>query len=164
MLLEVADKILEKHNNVEIRLVGKGFDEDLIKIDKKVQKWGTDKIKVYNKPPTEMHQEYKEADITLIPTLYSEGTSLSCLEAMASGNAVITTRIGGLTDLIINNYNGKLIEPNAKALYDAIEEFLTNEELVKKCKQNAIAVAETFSKDKWEKSWKKIIRQIAKKD
>lgn len=163
LLLDIVDRVLEKYDNIEFRLVGKGFDEDLKKIDEKVKRWGTDKIKVYNRPPTEMHKEYKESDITLIPTLYSEGTSLSCLEAMASGNAVIASRIGGLTDLIINNYNGKLIEPNSESLYDAIEDFLSNNELLKKCKYNAIEISKTFSKDKWETNWEKIIKQLSKK-
>ena len=54
--------------------------------------------------PDEMNKAYQNADITLIPSLYSEGTSLSCIEAMACGNAVIATRIGGLSDLIINDF------------------------------------------------------------
>jgi len=164
MVLNIIDKLFEKYNNVEIRFVGKGLEEDIQKIEEKVKKWGKEKIKVYSKEPSEMHNEYKKADITVIPTLYSEGTSLSCLEAMASGNAVIATRVGGLTDLVINNYNGKLIEPNENALYEAIEEFLNNKKLVKKCKRNAIEVAKTFSKEEWKLKWKKAIKQLAKEN
>lgn len=161
MLLDITDKILENNENVEIHFVGKGFKEDTSRIYEKISKWGEDKIKLYNRPPEEMHLVYKNADITLIPTLYSEGTSLSCLEAMATGNAVIATRVGGLTDLIINNYNGKLIEPNEVALYDAIDEFINNSELRDKCKKNAVKVAKVFNKKYWEEKWKKAIKEKA---
>lgn len=163
MLLDVTDKILENNKNVEIHFVGKGFKKDISKILEKIDKWGDEKIKLYNRPPEEMHLVYKNADITLIPTLYSEGTSLSCLEAMATGNAVIATRVGGLTDLIINNYNGKLIEPNREALYDAINEFINNPELRNKCRKNAIEVAKEFNKKNWESKWKSVIKETISK-
>jgi len=113
-------------------------------------------------PPDRMHEVYKNSDISLICTLYSEGTSLSCLEAMASGNAVIATRVGGLTDLILNNYNGKLIEPNKDSLYDAISSYISDRKLMEKCKKNGIEVAKEFNKDLWNKRWSSIIKDMAK--
>ena len=58
-----------------------------------------------------MPQVYRYADIVLIPTKAAEGTSLSCLEAMASGRAVIAGCVGGLSDLIVDGYNGLLLRP-----------------------------------------------------
>ena len=40
-----------------------------------------------------MSQAYKQADISIIPTVHSEGTSLSCLESQACGNAVLATNV-----------------------------------------------------------------------
>ena len=85
-----------------------------------------------------MHEVYESTDISLIPTLYSEGTSLSCLEAMASGNVVIANRIGGLTDLIINGYNGYLIEPDEESMFETLNHILTNYEEVEKIKKRAV--------------------------
>lgn len=161
LLLNIVDELLEKYNNLEIHFVGKGFKSDTDKILDKIKKWGDNKIKMYSRPPELMHTVYEMADIALIPTLYSEGTSLSCLEAMASENAVIATRVGGLTDLIINNYNGKLIEPNEKSLKSAIEEFINDEELRYRCQKNAREVAKTFNKKIWIEKWKKIIQNNA---
>ena len=165
LLLDITDELMQKYNNIEIHFVGKGFEEDTNNIQKKINKWGNDKIKMYNCPPEKMNEVYKIADISVIPTLYSEGTSLSCLEAMASENAVIATRIGGLPDLIINRYNGILIEPNSKSLYNAIIEYIENPELMNKCKKNAREVAKSFNKNIWIERWKKIIEENSlKKD
>lgn len=156
LVLDIVDEILEKYENVEFHFVGKGFDEDTLYVKKKQKKW-KERVRWYWLDPDDMHEAYKKADITLVPTLYSEGTSLSCLEAMSSGNAVISTRIGGLTDLIINGYNGLLIEPKSDALKKAIIELIDSPELLMNFKQRAREVAGAFSKDIWIKKWTDVI-------
>lgn len=68
---------------------------------------------------------YALADIVIVPSVPSEGvieaTSLSALEAMASGVSVIASNIGGLAELISNESTGILVEPtDAGALADAV--------------------------------------------
>lgn len=157
--LDIVDEILKKYNNVEFHFVGKGFENDTKNIDKKIKEH-KGKIFCYNKSPFEMHEVYKNSDISLIPTLYSEGTSLSCLEALSSGNIVVSTRIGGLTDLVIDGYNGYLIEPNSKALLNALEKILDNFDSHKKMKERAVEVAAAFNKDLWKEKWKKVISEM----
>jgi len=62
----------------------------------------------------EMPDLFQKSDIVIIPTYFSEGTSLSCLEAMACQKPVVATNIGGLNDLIISGYNGLLSNPNPR--------------------------------------------------
>lgn len=50
-------------------------------------------------PWSEMPGIYQKASMTLIPTRFSEGTSLSALESMASGVPTIGTKVEGLLDL-----------------------------------------------------------------
>ena len=152
--LEAAEKIVKKYNNVEFHFVGKGFKKETDDIDALCKKYPK-KVFRYSKSPFEMHNVYKEADISLIPTLYSEGTSLSCLEAMASGNLVVSTRIGGLSDLIINGYNGYLIEPNSEALYDTLEHVIENYKDQMIIKERAVEVAKAFNKKIWISKWEK---------
>ncbi len=159
LLLEIVDEIIAKYDNVEIHFVGKGFDEDLNEINNKM-KQHKNKIFCYSKTPEEMHEVYKMSDITLIPTLYSEGTSLSCLEAMATGNVVVSTRVGGLTDLVINGLNGYLIEPNSKALLSTIENIIENFDKQDKIKRSAVETAIAFNKLKWQESWKNEINSF----
>lgn len=159
VVLEVLDEILRKYPNVEFHFVGKGFDNDTKHVEKKIVKW-KGRIQWYSCPPEKMHEVYKNSDISLIPTMYSEGTSLSCLEALSSGNAVIATRIGGLTDIIINGYNGLLIEPNAEALKEAVFTLLDNTELMIQLKRTAVATAQAFSKEHWKEKWKKQIKKL----
>ncbi len=156
IVLDIVDKILKKYNNVEFHFVGKGFEEDLKNIREKMKKYPQN-IKCYSKTPQEMKDVYKYTDISLIPTQFSEGTSLSCLEALSSGNLVISTRIGGLTDLVINGYNGYLIEPSAESLYETLIKILDNFDKQDNIRKNAIETAKVFNKNNWKEKWKKEI-------
>lgn len=161
MVLGIIDDILGKYQKVELHFVGRGFSEDTDKLKKYIKKWGK-RILWYEAEPEEMKYVYKKATISLIPTMYSEGTSLSCLEAMATGNIVIATRVGGLTDLIINNYNGILIEPNEESLKSALEQVLSNLSSYKQMQNRAIKVAKSFDKKHWDKNWTEILMSIIK--
>lgn len=157
MVLDIVDRILEQYPHVAFHFVGNGDPEDEENVKHKIIKWG-DRIRCYALPMEKMDQAYRQADISLIPTLYSEGTSLSCLEAMACGNAVIATRIGGLPDLVIHNYNGLLIEPNADALVDALRSLLDQPGKLALLKRRAVEVAGVFAKRRWEEQWWKVIQ------
>jgi glycosyltransferase involved in cell wall biosynthesis len=59
-------------------------------------------------------------DLFVLPSLY-EGLGVAALEAMASGKAVIASRVGGLTESIIDGQTGLLVPPRVpEALADAI--------------------------------------------
>jgi glycosyltransferase involved in cell wall biosynthesis len=49
-----------------------------------------------------MPEMYQNADISVVPTMASEGLSLSLLESMSCGLPVITTPVGGLGDAVIH--------------------------------------------------------------
>lgn len=157
LVIEIMEEILEKYPEVEFHFVGRGGEEDIRQVTDKQIKWH-ERIQYYPLSMEEMPQAYQNADISLIPTVHSEGTSLSCLEAMASGNAVIATRVGGLSDLIINNYNGYLIDPNPQALKQAIINVLENHEQFILFKKRNLEVAQAFSKTLWQNRWLSIIK------
>lgn len=85
---------------------------------------------------------------------------MSCLEAQASGNVVIATNIGDLPNLIINDYNGILINPDKNELFDAIKRVVSDKNLRKKLSKNAVNVAQEFDKEKWENTWIDIFKKF----
>ena len=63
-------------------------------------------------------------DLFVMPSLF-EGLGVAVLEAMAAGKAVIATRVGGLTESVLDGVTGILVAPkDAAALADAIEKLL----------------------------------------
>ena len=64
---------------------------------------------------------YAGADIFILPSIY-DPFSNACLEALACGLPVITTRDNGFTEIIENGVHGSVVDSpnNVSALRDAI--------------------------------------------
>jgi glycosyltransferase involved in cell wall biosynthesis len=70
------------------------------------------------------------ANIYVLPS-YHEGMPVSILETMAYGMPVISTKVGGIPELVQHNVSGFLIEPgDKKALRHAMETFLQGRDLI----------------------------------
>lgn len=107
--------------------------------------------------PHEMPGWYAQSDIAIIPTVHSEGTSLSALEALAAGNAVISTDVGGLTNIIINEFNGLMIAPDGEALRSAIERLIDDRAMRKRLVEAGQQTARAFSHAKWQATWENVL-------
>lgn len=88
-------------------------------------------------PYKKLPDTYSTFDIFIFPTLLEESLGLVGLEAMACKIPVIGSKIGGLQDYIIPNYNGYLFTPNNEVeLADKIEYYFYLDHKKKKILQN----------------------------
>ncbi len=77
------------------------------------------------------------ASVFVLPSL-KEGMPLSLLEAMSSGRPVVTSRVGGMSEIITHGETGLLVTPgDSEALARAIETILGDADLRKKLGRNA---------------------------
>lgn len=111
------------------------------------------------KPMDGMEEMYQNADISVIPTISTEGLSLSLLESMSCGLPVITTPVGGLGDACIDGYNALIYDPNHEDLAEYIDYLAKDEKLRKKFgKRNREIAVECFDKKIWEAKWLNLIK------
>jgi glycosyltransferase involved in cell wall biosynthesis len=111
------------------------------------------RLRVATAPFDEMPAIYQGADICVIPTIGSEGQSLACLEAIASGCAVVATRVGGLPELIDDGIDGLLCDPTAESIAAALSRLLRDPALVRRLGAAARARAERFALTEWRARW-----------
>lgn len=118
------------------------------------------RLKFYAAAFQQMPELYREADICVIPTVASEGTSLSCLEALASGCAVITTTVGGLPELIQSEVNGIMVDPQPEQIAAAINRLIEQPEERARLQQAGTQMVEKFNLEAWRERWMELFRQL----
>ena len=96
------------------RLRAEGIDCDLLLVDST----GTEK-----RPPRQMADWYNQGSVLLCAS-DTEGTPNTALEAAACGCTVVSTPVGDMLELVRDDHNGYLVQPELEALYQAVRKAL----------------------------------------
>ncbi len=105
-------------------------------------------------PWNEMASVYSSVEMSVVPTLQREGTSLSALEGMSCGVATVSTNVHGLADLPTNQ-----ADPTPEALASKMDETYQNREVIGKNQQDE--VQRVYNLDNWKNAWLKILNQVS---
>lgn len=158
----MAEKLLKQYSNVDfIFAIDNNLQDawnEFVNWHQSLEHKNRVRYRTYNF--NEIYEAYREADIVIIPTQRAEGTSLSCLEAMAMGKPIVATLVGGLTDLILNKYNGLLVNTDIDSMLEGLCELIENKNLRDTLSNNAVLTSKVFSKERWEEQWSKVISKI----
>ncbi|HUU53897.1 MAG TPA: glycosyltransferase [Armatimonadota bacterium] len=137
-------------------LVGGGGQAEYVEsLRREVEARGLKKSVIFygSVPHAKLSAIYSSAQLTLIPSLCGEGTSLSALESMACGTATICTYVAGLRDL-----PGPHCLPIVSSLVEVMETVYRGRSGVGE-EQQEIAVA-VYSIDRWRESWREALKGV----
>lgn len=153
-LLDAFKKILGIKRDVHLWILGEGELRGYL--NKRINSLNLEhKITItglVNNP----YDYFNIADICIFPSHKGDGLMGTVLESMASGKPVITTINNGNEDIIINNDNGILIEPESvDAIVSAILELLKDEVKRKTMGKKA----QKFIADKM--TWNENVKQLS---
>jgi glycosyltransferase involved in cell wall biosynthesis len=98
---------------------------------------------------------YGDYHVAAVPTLWSEGTSFACVEALAAGLPVVCTAVGGLGNLVVPNFNGFVVQPAAETFAGALQA-LTDTTIWQTMHTNALSMRESLGLERWKRdvaSW-----------
>lgn len=156
LFANAIERIIKEYPEILVTIAGTGPDEKYMK----TKLGNLPQVNFITYDSQESLKIHSDKHIAVIPTTGSEGTSLSLLEAMSSGCSVICTNVGGMTNIVIDHYNGIMISPDEEELYHSLRELLDNEQLRIKLSCNAYdTVQSSFSLKTWQKKWTQIIRE-----
>ena len=137
-LIRIAKKL---ENDIHLIILGTGPEEqkinDLIKTQKNIHYLGY-------KKKEETLSLIQGSDILIQPSL-KEGISSTLLEAMACKTAIIASSVGGNSELVENEVNGILVEPqDDDSFVEQITSLLNNEQLRKSFVENALKTVKKY--------------------
>jgi len=149
-------RICQEYPNIYVTIAGSGPDEEYLKNTLKGDRY--DFIQYNSSESLSIH---RDKHIAVIPTLGSEGTSLSLLESMAAGCVPVCTNVGGMTNIILDHFNGLMISPDEEQLYNAIKELVNDDNLRLHLAFDAYRTAkDAFNYENWRSKWEQIIKMF----
>ncbi|OQW68529.1 MAG: hypothetical protein BVN34_07425 [Proteobacteria bacterium ST_bin12] len=148
LVLEAFRQIAMKNSEVELLFVGpdrglKRNDEDF-KIDNYIERFILDadikkRIQFLGHCNHERISELrKNALVTIVCSRY-ENFPLSLLESLATGCPTVATAVGGMKEIIIDDYNGLLAEPESpESIAEKVLMLINDPEKMQRLSKNAI--------------------------
>ena len=131
-LIDAAAGLCGKHPDIFFDLVGGELRTgEMGPVKARIESLGLNDRVVVHPPVTGSAKTsfLREADLFVYPS-HHEGMPIAVLEAMASGLAIVATRVGGLPDLLGEGVNGMLVDPEQpNQLASALEELYLNDGL-----------------------------------
>jgi N-acetyl-alpha-D-glucosaminyl L-malate synthase BshA len=154
-LITAMNLIKDKEPNARIILIGDGSEKEKLKTIVKNLMLES-RINFFGGVPNQKIPEYLTAsDVFVLPSL-SESFGIVNLEAMASGLPVVTTKVGGLPEIVTEGENGFLVEPkNPQQLAEKILFLLKNDELRLKMSLNNREKVKQYR-------WENVVAQLEK--
>jgi len=147
-LISVMPEIQEAFPDAKLMIIGEGPMQKVL--EKEINdRHLEESVVLTGKLPHDVLMRYLEAaDLFVLNTSY-EGFSHQILEAMAVGVPVVTTRVGGNTELIESGVDGVLIPHNDKrALGNAMQNLLSEEATRERLKEGAKRKIQTFTAER----------------
>ena len=138
----------------EVHIIGNGPDEEYLR-----EAFSAfDQVRFYRLPFERRMEAYTEDSLVVIPSLSTEGTSFSCIEAMSRAALVISTGVGGLANLVNPNHNGLQVRPLASDLQNGIERAMRGGPDVQRMKQNGFTTfQDSFTRSVWKAHWRQVL-------
>lgn len=153
---EAISRLFSEGYDLDITIAGDGPDETWLRSHLPE----SDRVHYTKYQSHESLEIHSDKNIAVVPTVGSEGTSLSLLEAMASKCAVVCSNVGGLTNIVIDGYNGLMINPVKEDLYAAIKKLVENPDLRNTLSERAFdTVTKSFSHKQWSDKWKSVLSE-----
>jgi glycosyltransferase involved in cell wall biosynthesis len=111
-------------------------------------------------PQERVYEYLRNHDIFCVPS-YTEAFGVANIEALAHGISVISSRVGGIPEVLDNGNNGWLIESgSADILSDAIKECIQHPELRLQKAQKGRNFIQKFSKDEMLRNFVEMLESV----
>lgn len=145
MLIQALGLLKNKGYDLTLAIAGKGRDKQLL-MDYSIELGIKHHVRFLDSvSDTDLACLYEGCELFVLPSRL-EGFGLVLLEAMSFGKPIVSTKVGGIPEVIENGINGILVDPEPSALASGIEMLLSSPHLKKGfAERSREIVSEKFS-------------------
>jgi glycosyltransferase involved in cell wall biosynthesis len=161
--LEAAAKVRSKFNNVEFHIAGKEENIKWQTLEELCRKLSLKNIFYHGfLSKDEIKSFIKNCSIGVVASYGSEVVSRATVEWMATGRPVVATSVGCIPEILDSEIGGYLVNPkDPQAMAEKIILLLNNPKVVVQMgKKNLEKCKTILSKENFENSWLKIIKDV----
>jgi len=133
--------------NAHLMVVGDGPDEMMLK--EKVRTLGLEANVSFFPFTDNPALVFERVDMTILPSLYKEGLPNVLLESMSMGVPVVSSNIGGVSEIVFDGETGYIVQPgNKSALANAIKTLWADQDAYQEMKiKTRKLITENFNKE-----------------
>ncbi len=107
MFIHIAEKVIKTDPNIQFLIIGDGERRD--ELQEQINSKGLQQSVIITGFFDDLNEYYSEIDISVLTSI-NEGTPVTVLEAFFFNVLVLSTKVGGVPDLITDHYNGFLFD------------------------------------------------------
>jgi glycosyltransferase involved in cell wall biosynthesis len=145
-------------DNVRLHITGKGYQEPELKVMA-----GNDSRVIFHGFVTRerLDELYQQANLAVFPSLFYENAPAVILESFRAGTPVIGSNIGGIPEIIEDDYNGRLFAPgDSEALKDILESLVNSPAELKKLGEGATMSVKKYDINEHMKKLEDLYREV----
>jgi glycosyltransferase involved in cell wall biosynthesis len=148
LFLEVCRKLLDSGFEFCAEMCGWGSQRDLVSA--KILEHGlSGHVSLSEVSLDEVASVIDRAAVSVVPSLWSEGSSLSAIESIAMGVPVVSTDTGGLGNVVVPGFNGYTAPANPDSLAGQLRHLLSDWATYLELARNAASMRNAFSLSRW---------------
>ncbi len=130
-LIKAHEYALSKGIEHHLYLIGGGEEEEMLK--EYVKKNKLDKV-MFMGVKSNPYADVRKCDLFVLPSLY-EGFATIVNESLLAGTPVLSTRVAGIDEQIIEEHHGFIVENTQEALNEGVVKALSNPQNLSKMKE-----------------------------
>lgn len=159
-LVEAIAVLRRRRPDLSFRLVLVGEGPERGPVERRLAGAGLSGTVVLAGHQADVRPFYAMADVFVLPS-HSEGSPNALLEAMAAGNPVVATSVGGVPEIARHGETALLVERgNAEQMAGAIERLLEDTDLAMRFRKAGPLVTSTYTPEAYCRSVLTIYRQL----
>ncbi|HOJ78446.1 MAG TPA: glycosyltransferase family 4 protein [Bacillota bacterium] len=151
--LQAMEILLNDHSSVNF-LINANGPETAVNF---LKEWSTTHQRSFFSVKPFSDDVSKAIDIVLFPAKQHQELGMECLRQMAASKTIITGQNSGLTDYIIHDHNGLIINPSCHSILETVKMLIENRAECQRLGANAHATAQCFTLQNWKKRWQDLI-------